>query len=104
VTIGGTGIDTWNITDPTAPRHAGAVRISGTNYGDYTEAIWGVTWQGQYIYVGATNNGIKVVDASNPAQLDVVAEVPTSQYGGVSAGALDAIGNVLVVTTPKESG
>ena len=77
--------------------------IPGTNYGDYTEAIWGVTWQGRYIYVGATNNGIKVVDAERPASLSIVKEVPTSQYGGVSAGPLDAIGNVLVVTTPKES-
>ncbi len=104
VTIGGTGIDTWDITDPNAPQHVGKVAIAGANYGDYTEAIWGVTWQGQYIYVGATNNGIRVVDASDPAALRVVKEVPTSQYGGVSAGAIDAIGNVLVLTTPKESG
>jgi hypothetical protein len=34
----------------------------------------------------------------------IVAEVPTSQYGGVSAGPLEAVGNVLVVMTPKESG
>jgi hypothetical protein len=80
------------------------VAIPGTNYGDYTEAVWGVSWQGQYIYVGATNNGIKVVDAANPASAAIVKEVPTSAYGGVSAGPLDAIGNVLVVMTPKESG
>jgi hypothetical protein len=104
VTIGGTGIDTWDVTDPTSPQHVGNVGIPGTNYGDYTEAVWGVSWQGQYIYVGATNNGVKVVDAADPADLNVVAEVPTSAYGGVSAGPVDAIGNVLVVMTPKESG
>lgn len=104
VTIGGTGIDTWDVTDMSAPRHLAKVPIAGTNYGDYTEAVWGVTWQGQYIYVGATNNGIKVVDASDPAAPEVVAEVGTSQYGGVSAGPLEAVGNVLVVMTPKESG
>jgi len=104
VTIGGRGIDTWDITSATAPKHLAQLRVTGTNYGDYTEAIWGVTWQGQYIYVGATNNGIKVVDAANPSSLSIVAEVPTSQYGGVSAGPVDAIGDVLVVTTPKESG
>jgi hypothetical protein len=104
VTIGGRGIDIWDVTNVMAPRHVKQLAIPGTNYGDYTEAIWGVSWQGQYIYVGATNNGIKVVDAANPAAPTVVKEVPTSQYGGVSAGPLDAIGNVLVVTTPKESG
>jgi len=104
VTIGGHGIDTWDVTDETAPTHLDQLAIPGTNYGDYTEAVWGVSWQGQYIYVGATNNGIKVVNAADPQALSIVAEVPTSQYGGVSAGPLDAIGNVLVVMTPKESG
>jgi hypothetical protein len=104
VSLGGRGIDTWDITDPTAPKAVGYLKIDGTSYGDYTNAIWGVFWEGQYIYVGATNNGIKVVDANNPADLKLIASVPTSAYGNVSAGPLDAIGNVLVVTTPKESG
>jgi len=104
VTIGGRGINIWDVTSVTAPRHIKAVSIPGTNYGDYTEAVWGVSWQGQYIYVGATNNGIKVIDAATPASAAIVKEVPTSAYGGVSAGPVDAIGNVLVVMTPKESG
>jgi hypothetical protein len=103
VTLGGTGIDTWDVTSVTAPKHLGQLKISGINYGDYTEAVWGVSWQGQYIYVGATNNGVKVVDATDPANLKIAAEVPTSSFGGVSAGPVDAIGNVLVVMTPKES-
>jgi len=102
-TTGGTGIDTWDVTSVTAPKHLAQLKISGVNYGDYTEAVWGVSWQGQYIYVGATNNGLKVVDAADPANLKIVAEVPTSSFGGVSAGPVDAIGNVLVVMTPKES-
>jgi hypothetical protein len=103
VTTGGTGIDTWDVTNASAPKHLAQLKISGVNYGDYTEAVWGLSWQGQYIYVGATNNGIKVVDASDPANLKIAAEVSTSSYGGVSAGPVDAIGNVLVVMTPKES-
>jgi len=103
VTIGGKGIDTWDVTDARAPEHVGKLAVPGTNYGDYTEAVWGVAWQGQYIYVGATNNGIKVVDATDPHNLSIVGEVPTSQFGGVSAGPVEAVGNVLVVMTPKES-
>jgi hypothetical protein len=104
VTIGGTGIDTWDVTNASAPKHLGQLKVPGTSYGDYTEAVWGVSWQGQYIYVGATNNGIKVVDAADPTSLKIVGEVPTSQYGGVSAGPVEAIGNILVVMTPKENG
>jgi hypothetical protein len=103
VTLSGFGIDTWDVTNVTAPVHLGQLKIANINYGDYTEAIWGVAWQGQYIYVGATNNGVKVVDAADPANLKLAAEVATSSYGGVSAGPIDAIGNVLVVMTPKES-
>ncbi|HVY37602.1 MAG TPA: Ig-like domain-containing protein [Polyangia bacterium] len=103
VTLSGVGIDTWDVTSVTAPKHLGQLKISGVNYGDYTEAVWGVSWQGQYIYVGATNNGVKVVDATDPANLKLAGEVPTSSTGGVSAGPVDAIGNVLVVMTPKES-
>jgi hypothetical protein len=104
VTIGGRGIDTWDVTNVMMPRHLQQLAIPGTNYGDYTEAVWGVAWQGQYIYVGATNNGVKVVNASNPSSMSIVAEVPTSAIGGVSAGPVEAVGNVLVVMTPKESG
>ena len=61
-------------TSPAPPRPSTSrrSRFPGTNYGDYTEAVWGVSWQGQYIYVGATNNGIKVVDAANPAAPKIV--------------------------------
>ncbi len=103
-TISGRGIDTWNITDVRNPQHLGNIGINGVNYGDYTEAVWGVAWQGQYIYVGATNNGVKVVDASDPSSLELAGEISPSQYGGVSAGPVEAVGNVLVVMTPKESG
>jgi hypothetical protein len=104
VTISGKGIDTWDITDARNPQHLASLGINGVNYGDYTEAVWGVAWQGQYIYVGATNNGVKVVDASNPSSLSLAGEISPSQYGGVSAGPVEAVGNVLVVMTPKESG
>ncbi len=77
--------------------------INGINYGDNTRAIWGVYWQGDYIYVGGTNTGLHIVDASNPAQLRVVRRVPTAEFGGISAGPLYAIGNLLVITTPKGS-
>lgn len=104
VTTGGTGIDTWDITNAAAPKHLAQVKISGVSYGDYTEAVWGLSWQGQYIYVGTTNNGINVFDANDPAAPVLSTHLATSAYGGVSAGPIDAVGTVLVVTTPKESG
>lgn len=104
VTLSGTGIDTWDVTTPATAKHVGQVAIPGTSYGDYTEAIWGVSWQGQYIYVGATNNGVKVVDVADPAKPKLVGQLGTSSFSNVKAGPVDVIGNVLVLTTPKENG
>ncbi len=104
VTISGKGVDIWDITEPKQPEHVKSIPLEGVDYGDFTEAVWGVTWQGSTIYVGGTNTGIHVLDARDPRDVAFVKRVPTSMFGGVSAGPLYAVGNVLVVTTPKESG
>lgn len=100
-TIQGNGIDIWDITDATKPSHVKAVAVEGVNFGDFTEAVWGIAWQGTTIYVGGTNTGVHVIDASTPATARVVKRV--SALGGVSAGPLFAVGNVLVATSPKSS-
>ncbi len=56
--------------DPSQPlrQHLGVLKISPTNYGDYTNAIWVVTWQGQYIYVGASRYDVELPCRSPPAR------------------------------------
>ncbi|MBZ0253974.1 MAG: Ig-like domain-containing protein, partial [Candidatus Methylomirabilis sp.] len=102
-TISGRGVDFWDLTDPRAPELLGSMLLEGVNYGDKTNAVWGVFWQGRYLYAGGTNTGLHVVDASDPRNPALVARVPTSEFGEVSAGPLFAMGNLLVVTTPKDS-
>lgn len=101
VTIQGKGVDIWDVTDVRDPNHLKSVDIEGINYGDFTEAVWGVAWQGHHIYVGGTNTGVHVIDAADPANAALVGRV--SNLGGVSAGSLFPVGNILVVTTPKNS-
>lgn len=102
-TIRGRGIDIWNVTDARNPSHVTAVDIPGVNYGDFTEAVWGIAWQGTTIYVGGTSTGVHVIDATDPANADLVNTVPQGQLGNVNAGPLFAVGNLLVVTTPKDN-
>ena len=102
-TIQGRGIDIWDITDARNPNHVTAVTIPGVNYGDFTEAVWGIAWQGTTIFVGGTNTGLHVIDAGDPANASLIKSVPQGQLGNVNAGPLFAVGNLLVITTPKDN-
>jgi hypothetical protein len=104
VTTAGTGVDIWDVTDAHAPRHVTLVRLEGVNYGDFTDSVWGMYWQGSVIYVGGTNTGLHILDAADPENVRFVKKIPISQFGGVSAGPLWAVGNTLVITTPKDNG
>jgi DNA-binding beta-propeller fold protein YncE len=100
--ISGRGIDLWDLTDPTTPTLLSALELEGIDYGDNTHAVWGLCWQGAFIYVGGTDTGLHVVDATDPKHPVVVARLATTELGGVSAGPLYAVGNLLVITTPKQ--
>lgn len=100
-TTSGRGIDIWNVNDIQTPLYMKALNLPGINYGDVANAVWGLSWQGDFLYVGATSNGIYVLDVRNVLEAEVVATVPVTDLGGVLAGPLFAMGNLLVVTTPK---
>lgn len=100
-TLSGRGIDIWNMNVTTSPTLTGEVLLPGINYGDVAGGVWGVSWQGDYVYVGATDNGVYVVDVSDPASPQHVATLPREEMGGVSAGPVFALGDLLVVVNPK---
>lgn len=100
-TTSGKGVDIWNLTVTTNPVLVAAMQLPGINYGDVSGGIWGLSWQGKYLYLGATTFGIYVVDVSNPASPQLVTTFTTTQLGGAVAGPLFALGNLLVVTSPK---
>lgn len=102
-TISGKGFDIWNVTNTTNPEYVKAVTVSGVNYGDVDNGVWGLTWQGNYIYVGATNHGVRIYDVTNIQNPQLIKTITTTQLGGVKPGPLFAMGNVLVVTTPKDT-
>ncbi len=100
-TPSGRGIDLWDIDNVRQPKLLSALELPNITYSDMVNAIWGIAWQGDYIYLGATLHGLYIVDASDPSQPSLISTIPTSQLGGVEAGALFALGNLLVITTPK---
>lgn len=102
-TISGKGLDIWNVTVTTNPVLVSSIQLPNINYGDVAGAIWGMAWQGNIIYAGATVHGLYVIDVSNPAQPQHIGTKSQASLGGVSAGPLFALGNLLVVTTPKDT-
>lgn len=104
VTTAGHGVDIWDVSNQKSVKHVKQLTLEGIAYGDFTAAVWGLSWQGNYIYVGGTDQGLFILDAHDPLNITVAKRIPTSSFGTVSAGPLDAIGNILVITTPKESG
>ncbi len=102
-TTSGRGVDLWNLSDTTQPVLEAGLMLEGINYGDVAGAVWGLAWQGGYLFVGATTNGVYVVDVSDPAAPRHVATVSRAELGGVVAGPLFALGDLLVVTSPKGS-
>jgi len=103
VTTAGRGVDIWDVTDQKNVKHISQLNLEGIAYGDFTAAVWGLSWQGNYIYVGGTDTGLDILDAHDPLNVKFVKRLPTSEFGTVSAGPVDAIGNLLVIMTPKES-
>ena len=100
-TISGRGVDVWNVTDVLNPALVGEIQLPGINYGDVTGGIWGVSWQGNHLYAGATTFGLYVLDVSDPTAPTHVATLSRAALGGVPAGPVFAMGPTLVVTTPK---
>ncbi|KAA1247730.1 RICIN domain-containing protein [Aquimarina sp. RZ0] len=101
VTISGKGIDIWDVNDIKNPKYLAALELPGIDYGDVSNAVWGVSCQGSVIYVGATNNGLYVINAKNKSNPVLVKKLSTTEIGGIFAGPLFNIGNLLVITTPK---
>ena len=104
VTTSGKGVDIWDITDVTKPALLKSVPIAGINYGDVAGGVWGMTWQGDTIYIGANDTGLHILDATKPAETALVKTLTVGDAGGEFPGPLWAIGNILVVTSPKGKG
>jgi DNA-binding beta-propeller fold protein YncE len=100
----GTGIEFWDWTDVRNPVLLNAMALPGVDFSDYDVGAWWLTWQAPFVYVGASGNGIFVVDATDPRNPSVVRRIPTSQTGGFRIHPIFAVGNLLVATSVDFNG
>jgi hypothetical protein len=90
-----TGIQFWDLGDITAPVMLTDMALPGVSYPDaYMRTVMSISWQAPFVYVGASDNGIFVVDALDPRAPRLVAQITPEPNFRV--GAVHAVGNLLV--------
>lgn len=102
VTASLAGIEFWDVADLHRVRMVREFALPGVTYPDaYRRVVMSTFWQAPYVYVGAADNGLFVVDASDPR-----APVLVDQYvpsPAMSVGGVQAIGNLLVLISSEGS-
>ncbi|HZO15449.1 MAG TPA: Ig-like domain-containing protein [Polyangiaceae bacterium] len=94
------GILFWDVSDPTQPAPVTTLELPGFFYPDaYARVTLSVFWQAPYVYVGGADNGVFIVDATDPSQPSLVTQYPIEPT--MRVGQVQVIGNLLVVTTAE---
>lgn len=89
------GIELWDMSDILAPRMVYDMVLPGVTYPDaYMRTVMSVFWQAPYIYVGGSDNGIFIVDATDPTAPRLVTQLVPEPIFRV--GNVHAVGNMLV--------
>jgi hypothetical protein len=100
LTRGAGGIQFWDLSDTTMPRHVSDLEVPGFLYPDaYARVTLSVFWQAPYVYVGAADNGLYIVDAADPRRPVLVGQYPFEPV--LRAGQVQAVGNLLIVTAAE---
>ncbi len=94
------GIEFWDVADPSAPAPVAGIGLPGGVYPDaYARVSLSVFWQVPYVYVAGADNGIWIVDAADPENPVLVSQYQFEPI--LRAGQVQAIGNLLVVTSAE---
>lgn len=72
------GVQIWDASDVTALTKVTDFTLPGVVYPDsYMQVVMSVFWQAPYMYVGASNHGVYIVDATDPTDPVLVGQYQT---------------------------
>lgn len=107
----GKGVQFWDWSDVMNPKRVSTLDLPGVSASDYLVGAWWAFWQAPHVYVGGSQNGLFIVDASDVANPKLVDRgqdrpnpIPTSNLGGFRIGPVFALGNLLVVSGMDDPG
>lgn len=102
----GFGIEIWDFSDVNTIAPLSKLRLPGVNFGDYSSVAWQLSWQAPYLYVAGANQGIFIVDTSDPWHPKLADRgagkpnpVPVGELGGFRVGPIFTLGNLLVISS-----
>ncbi len=98
--LGAGGIMFWDVTSPDELRVASILELPGFLYPDaYQRVTLSVFWQVPYVYVAGGDNGIYVVDATDPEHPELVHQYKFAPI--LRAGQVQVVGDLLMVSAAE---
>jgi len=94
------GVLSWDVTDPAAIQEGTYLSLPDVFYPDaYARVVLSMFWQYPWLYVAGADNGIYVLDASDPLNPFLVSQYKFDPV--LRAGGVWALGNLLIVSTAE---
>ncbi|GER17824.1 PKD domain-containing protein [Variovorax boronicumulans] len=100
------GVEFWDFTDINDIKQVKKLVLPNVNKGDYNNVSWQLWWQAPYLYVAAAEQGVFVIDATDPANAVLANRgagkpnpIPTGELGGFRVGPIFTMGNHMVLTS-----
>ncbi len=94
------GVLFWDVSDTRTPTVVSSLKFDGFFYPDaYARVVLSVFWQAPYVYVATADNGIYIVDASDPRNPTLVGQYIFEPV--LRAGQVHAVGNLLITTAAE---
>jgi len=94
------GVLSWDVTEPSAIEEGSYVALPDVFYPDaYARVVLSLFWQYPWLYVAGADNGIYVLDASDPLNPFLVSQYKFDPV--LRAGGVWALGNLLIVSTAE---
>lgn len=94
------GVLFWDLSDPASPQAVNMFTLPDAWYPDsYTRVVLSVFWQYPWLYVASADNGVFVLDATDPLAPILVNQITS----GLRAGGVFALGNELLVTSAEQT-
>jgi hypothetical protein len=97
------GLVIWDIADPASPKVVAELPLEGVGYGfdAYARVVLALTWQHPWLYLAAADNGVFVVDTTDPRQPQMVKKLQVEPP--IRAGGVFALGDHLLVTSAEQT-